>query len=189
MKQSSVLYWLRKRIKKRLPALITLVIINAVMALLGVAFALGTKNIVNAAVSAKWNNLLQASCLQLSVIVAIIVALTLQRYLHSRLHAELDRDWKKKLAHRILHGDYARITEVHSGELLNRLNNDVRAVDDGLLTVLPGLASMVTRLVAVLITLLVLEPMLTLLLLLVGIIVIVATGVARRYLRELNPKD
>lgn len=188
MKHSSVLRWLYKCTKKRLPMLAILIVANVVMALLGVAFALGTKNIVNSAVSSNWDSLIHASLSQLAVIVMIILILTLQRYLHSRMGAELDRDWKKMLARQVLHGDFAKVSAFHTGELLNRMNNDVRAVDDGLLTVLPGLASMVTRLVAVIAVLFVLEPIFTLALFGLGLLAVIATGFARKYLRELNKR-
>lgn len=188
MKRTSTLRWLRKHVEKRLPALTVLIVANVVMALLGVAFALGTKNIVNSAVGGNAKALLSASLWQLAVIAAIVLVLTLQRYLHSRMNAELDRDWKQILAHKILHGDFARVSDFHTGELLNRMNNDVRAVDEGLLTVLPNLASIVTRLVAVVAVLLVLQPMFTLILLGVGLVLAVITTFARRYLRELNKR-
>ena len=41
------------------------------------------------------------------------------------------------------------------------MNNDVRAVNDGLLATLPGLASMITRLGSVIIVLSVMEPIFT----------------------------
>ena len=185
-KDSVLLLWLAKRTGKRLGVLLLLTLANAGMALLSVIFALDTKNIVNSAVAGSREDLMEAILLQIAVILGLLFLLALQRYLNSRTQAELDRDWKKHLSRRILCGDYAAVTKLHSGELLNRLNNDVRAVDEGLLTILPGLASMLTRIVAVMAVLFVLEPVFALILLGAGLLMAVATGAARHWLRELN---
>lgn len=178
--------WLFRRIRRRAPGLILLTVASVGTSLFGVWFALGSKDVVNAAVAGTQQELMLAAIRQAAIILGTILCLTAQRYLHARLNAELDRDWKRDLTHRILRSDYARISDFHSGELINRLNNDVRAIDDGLLSVVPNLASMVTKLVAVVAVLLSMAPLFTLALLAVGLIVISFTGVARRYLRDLN---
>lgn len=186
MKNKSALTWLFGRIKGRIPALVALTVASAGNALFGVFFALGTKNVINSAVSGSREALISAAIWQALIILGNLVCLTVQRYLHARLNAGLNRDWKKMLTAKILRSDYARISEYHSGELINRLNNDVRTVDDGLLTVLPDLVSMAAKVVAVVAVLIAMAPIFTLVLLAAGAVVALATGFARRYLRELN---
>jgi ATP-binding cassette subfamily B protein len=110
------------------------------------------------------------------------------RHLRDRLQADLERDWKRNLLHGLLHGDYAEVSAYHSGELLNRLNNDVSRVNDGILTIAPSAASMVTRLVAAVSVLGVLDGRFTLLIVLAGVVVITATAIMRRKLKELNKR-
>lgn len=186
MKKPSVLKWLLQRVRRRVPGLVLLTLASIGSALFGVLFALGTKDVINSAVSGIQQELMHAAIVQAGIILGLLLCLTLQRYLHSRLAAVLDRDWKRELTHRILRSDYARISDFHSGELINRLSNDVRAIDDGLLAILPNLGSMVTRLVAVVAVLLSMEPLFTLALLAAGCLVVLATSLARRHLRELN---
>lgn len=186
MNNKTVLGWLFSRVRRRIPGLLLLTAASIGTSLLGVRFALGTKDVINSAVGGSQQALTSAALVQGGIILALLVCATLQRYLHYRLNANLDRDWKQDLTHRILRSDYAKMSAYHSGELINRLNNDVRAIDDGLLSVLPSAASMVTRLVAVLIVLLEMEPLFTVALLVAGVVVALLTGAARRYLRELN---
>jgi len=186
MKNPSIYRWLLQRVGKRLPGLLVMTVSAAGTALMGVFFALGSKNVVNAAVSGTRQELINAGIAQAAVIVAILVFQLLERYFRHRLTATLDRDWKENLTHRILRSDYAKICGYHSGELINRLNNDVRAVDDGLITILPSLASMVTRLVSVVAVLVTMAPVFTLAIVVMGVAAIVATTFTRRYLRELN---
>ena len=181
-----MLRWLLRRIKRRIGALVLLTVASVGTSLFGVWFALGSKDVVNAAVSGTQQDLLQAAIKQAAIILGVLACLTVQRYLHRRLNADLDRDWKRDLTHRILRSDYSRISAFHSGELINRLNNDVAAINDGLLSVIPNLASMATKLVAVVAVLVAMAPVFTLVLMGAGLVVIAFTGVVRRYLRDLN---
>ena len=188
MKEKTALAWLFGRIKGRLPGLVLLTAASAGGSIFGVLFALGTKRVINSAVSGSREDLISAAIQQALIILGILLCLTLQRYLHAQLSARLDRDWKQRLTAKILQSDYASISKYHSGELINRLNNDVRAVDDGLLTVLPDLVSMVAKVVAVVAVLIAMAPVFTALLLAAGAVVALTTGFARRYLRELNKR-
>ena len=186
MKNPSVMGWLYRRLRLRIPGLVLMTAASIASALLGVLFALGSKNVINSAVSGTRDELIRAAVVQALIIAGILTTTALGRYWNSRLTAELDRDWTQKLTHKILRSDYARISGYHSGELINRLNNDVRIVDDGVLTILPSLASMLTRLVAVVIVLASMAPVFTLALLAAGLLVVLITAIARKYLRGLN---
>lgn len=189
MKKDSVLLrWLWRRTAKRIPALIFLLVTNVATALLGVAFAVASKNIVNQAVSGTRTGLLQAATVQLALVCGVVFCLAVQRYLHAKTAAELDRDWKRELAGKILRGEYLKVSQFHSGELMNRMNNDVRAVDEGILSVFPGFLSMITRVIAVGAALFVLEPLLASFLLLLGLIVVIIAMFARKFLNNLNKK-
>ena len=181
-----VFRYLFQKLYKRLPALVLLVAAQVGSALLGVAFALGTRGVINAAVYGTRAELVRAAWTQAGIIFGILLCLTLSRWLNQMLTARLDQDWKRELFHRILRGDYARLSEFHTGELINRLNNDVRAVNEGLLSTLPGLASMVTRLAAVVAVLGAMEPWFLAIMAAVGLAAILATGFARRKLQKLN---
>ena len=186
MKNKSALAWLFEGIKGRVPELILLTLASAGNAIFGVLFALGTKNVINSAVGGSREALMAAAIQQALIILGILACLTLQRFLHARLNARLDRDWKQRLTAKILQSDYVSISNYHSGELINRLNNDVRTIDEGLLSALPELVSMAAKVVAVVAVLMAMAPVFTFVLLAAGAVVALVTGFARRYLRELN---
>lgn len=186
MKKKSVLEYLVHKVRRRTPALLIMSAANVGNALFGVFFALGTKHVINSAISGGRTEFLKACLVQAGIILGILSCLTLYRFLHDRLATDLDRDWKKDLLHGLLQGDYAKVSAYHSGELINRLNNDVRTVNDGLLATLPGLLAMVTRLSAAVVVLGALEPRFTLVLLMLGVLVILVTGLARKKLKALH---
>lgn len=186
MKKQTVIGWLYRRLRRRIPGLVLMTLTSIITAALGVMFALGSKNVINSAVSGTKQELIQAAVIQALIILGTLISAALHRYCNARLEAELDQDWKRELTHRILHSDYAKIADYHSGELINRLNNDVRAVDDGVLTILPSLASMITRLVAAVAVLSTMVPLFTVLLVIAGAVLIGVTALARKHLRKLN---
>lgn len=185
MKQKPLL-WLTGKMKKRIPGLLVMTAANIGNALFGVLFALGTRQVINTAVSGNRRAFWGACAVQAGIILGILLTLFLFRYLHARLEAELDRDWKKQLLHKLLHADYPAVSAYHSGELINRLNNDVRTVDDGVLSILPGLASMVTRIAGAAAALLVLEPIFAAALIASGAVLIAFTALARKRLKTLH---
>lgn len=186
MKQQSSLIWLLKRVRRRLPALVVLTLAHVGQALLAVVFALGSRGVIDSAVGGDPAAFGRACLLQGGIIAGILICLTVYRHLKERLSADLDRDWKKDLLHGLLHGEYEAVSAYHSGELINRLTNDVRLANEGLLNALPNAASMVVKLVAAFAVLAALEPKFALILVAVGAAVVLATGLMRRRLKGLN---
>ena len=182
------LIWLIGQVRNRLWAIGLMVAAQAGNALLGVLFALGSRCVIDAAVSGDLQAFRAACIKQACIIAGILLSMTLLRHLRDRLRASLERDWKQRLLHGLLHGEYASVSSYHSAELLNRLNNDVSKVNEGILSILPSAASMVVRLVAAVTALGVLDGSFTLMILALGVLVLVATGMMRKRLKELNKK-
>ncbi len=186
MKKRTVLTWLWHRMKKRVPALAAMVLVSVATSAFGVLFALESRNVINSAVSGSTDRLVQAVIWLTVWILGLLICPTVHRYLHYRLASVLDRDWKRSLTEKILRGEYAKVSEFHSGELMNRLSNDVRVVDEGVLSLLPSLASMVTRIAAVLAALGAMVPVFAGILVAAGLLVMGITAAARQYLKKLN---
>ncbi len=189
MRQNTdTLRWAIKKIRRRVPAILFLTLVSIFTAVFGVLFALGTKGVIDAAIAGDQADFIRACVKQATVIVGILTCSILDRHLRERIHASLDKDWKKDLLHGILHSDYTAASSYHSGELINRLNNDVRILDDGIVNLLPNLCSMITRLVVAFTVLTSLTPMFAVLLLGAGLAVILVTAVLRRKLKQLHKK-
>ena len=188
MKNRTTLLWLAGRVRRRIPALLALTAVGAGSAFLSVMFALGTRQVIDCAVSGVRGDFLRACVQQGAIIAGILLCVTLSRHLTERLRADLDRDWKRDLLHGLLHGDYEAVSRYHSGELINRLGNDVRIVDDGLLGALPGAVSMVVRITGAVAALLALQPWFTAVLLAAGVVLVIGTGLMRRKLKALHKR-
>ena len=188
MKRSSPVFWVLRKIRKKIPALVLLMASNVANALLGVFFALGTKRVIDGAVAGNRTAFLQACFWQLVLIVGLILTITFQRHLREWLAATLDRNWKQELLQILLRGDYASVTSYHTGELINRLNNDVRIINDGILSAFPNFAALLTQLVAAMVVLINLEPLLGAGIVLVGVVMLAITALLRRRLKQLHKR-
>lgn len=186
--KSNALLWIVKKIRRRLPAIAIMTAAQVGHALFGVAFALGSRNVIDSAVAGDRAQFADACLQQFGIIAGILICLTVVRHLRERLRADLERDWKQSLLHGLLRGDYAEVSAYHSAELLNRLNNDVTKVNDGILSIVPNAASLAARLIAAVLVLGTLDAQFTLLIVLAGAVVIVATALLRRRLKELNKR-
>lgn len=184
--KNSALIWILKRIRNRIPALVAMTAAQVGLSLFLVLFALGTQGVIDSAVAGDPAAFYAACLRQGSIIAVILVCMTLTRHLKERLRADLERDWKQRLLHGLLHGEYAQISHYHSAELLNRLNNDVTKVNDGVLSIIPNAAAMITRLVAAVVVLGTLDARFTLMMVVLGAVVIGATALMRRWLKDLN---
>ena len=182
------LMWIAKKVRSRWLGIGLLTLANIGYSLFSVFFALGTRGVIDSAVEGD-GTLFRAACLKQAAIIAVIlICLTLMRHMNERLRADLEKDWKRKLLHGLLYGDYAAVKEYHSAELLNRLNNDVTKVNDGILSILPSTAAMATKVIAAVLVLGVLDARFTVWIVALGIVVILATGVMRRKLKDLNKR-
>lgn len=186
MKKENMWKWLLRSLKPWIPSLILLTFAYIASASLGVWFAVGTRDVINSAINRQQELFVQSGIRQGAIILAVILDNLLIHYLKERLTAVMDRDWKRNLLRGLLRGEYAKISSYHTGELLNRMNGDVRIMISSLLSILPSLASMATRVVACVGVLVAMAPQLTVLLLLGGAALLLVTGIVRRCLKTLH---
>ena len=186
MKKKTPIAWIYKRIHKRRGALLAIIITHIASAMLGVLFALGTRWIIDSAQAGNSQQFTYACLCQGALILGLLASHTLDRHLQEKQTAQIDRDLKAHFLHRLLNGDYQTVSAYHTGELLNRLNNDVRIVTGNVVSLVPSIAGITTKLIGAIAFLAALEPTLTLWVVLAGILVVIATGFLRRRLKGLH---
>lgn len=186
MKKTPVILWIIQRMRRRWGAIVVMTTAYVGQALFSVLFALGTRSVIDSAVGGVPATFFRACLWQAGIIGMILLCLTVYRHLHDRLVMDLDWDWKQSILHGLLHGAYVEVSAYHSAELLNRMNNDVAKVNDGILAVLPSVAGMLTRIVAAVWVLGTLDAGFTGLVLGLGVVLIIATGAMRHKLKDLN---
>ena len=94
----------------------------------------------------------------------------------------------KYLLHILFHSEYEDVAIFHSGELVNRLSNDIRIMNYGLLSALPNLAALLTRLIAAGAVLVSMTPFFGAAIVCIGVLVLLVTALMRRSLKELHKR-
>lgn len=187
MKRSAI-SWMIKHIRKHVPALILMVAVDIVQALFWVFFALGTQRVIDNAIGGSKSAFFMAVLQQGAICIVLVVTLALFRHLKEQLNATLDRSWKKYLLHILFCAEYENVANFHSGELVNRLSNDIRIMNDGLLSALPNFAALLTRLIAAVAILVSMTPVFGAAIICVGVLVLLVTALMRRRLKELHKR-
>lgn len=188
MKKKSVLSWSLRTIKPWIPALLLMVLCNVAGAVLSVWFALGTKGVIDAATSGD-SQLFSAACIRQGLLIlAVIVDNIVIRHLHDRLTAVIDRDLKKQFLKGLLHGEFAKVSQYHTGDLLSMMNHDLQTFIASIMTILPSITAMFTKLFAAMATLIAIEPRIAYVVFAGGIVVVIVTGIIRKNLKALNKK-
>lgn len=188
MKNDNVLRWSLKTIKPWIPALILLVLSSMATAILSVWFALGTKEVIDCATKQINRDFYDACIRQGILILVIILNSILSHHLNDRLMAVMDRDMKKKMLTGLLRGEYAKVSQYHTGDLLSMMNHDLQTFITSILNILPTIASMLTKLIAALCAIIAIEPRVAYVILPAGLVVVVITGIVRRNLKFLNKR-
>ena len=160
-KKNNCAGWIYTQVKPRIPALIAVAVLNMAGAYLSVKFALNTQMVIDSAVSRNSRELLQSIVFLGAVVFLSVMCNAFSLHVYKLLMADLDRDFKKNIMHKILRSDYSEVSRFHSGELINRMNGDVHTVYVGILTLVSSATSTVTSLVAAVAALAKMAPVFT----------------------------
>lgn len=188
MENKNVMPWLLRTVRRWIPALLLLVVCNVAAAVFSVIYSLGYREVVDSATGGNLQAFVRACISQGALVLSILVVNVLIHHLKEQLQAIMDRDIKKKMLQNLLRGEFAQVSRYHTGDLLSLMNHDVQVMLTSILTLLPSIATMFTKLVVALWVLISLEPKVAYVVVFGGIFIVVVTGVIRRNLKSLNKK-
>lgn len=185
-----VIRWILRRSRTQFAPMAVLLLVNMLLAFLAVAFALLCREILDSVggASKELSRMLTFAGFLLGLILVQFLLQFISRSLLERIKGRLDISFKSSLFSSILRKSYGAVTGYHSGELLNRLVNDVTVVTDGITTLLPGLVSMITRLGSAFAALVVLDRMFAGIFLAGGLLLFFLTRLFRSMLKQLHKR-
>ncbi len=189
LKKSDIetLKWLYAIGKSQHWKVLTIILANAVSAVLTILFANFSKNIINAAVIDKSFErvLYYAVCFLILIGVQMLLGL-IAKSQTERCRCKLEWIIKQHMLNIIMRKDYAAVTTYHTGELQNRMHNDVNVITDGFTSILPNAVLFITRLVCAFAYLVVIDKIFALVFLVGGILVFLCTQFFRKTLKLLH---
>lgn len=178
--------WLWQVTGKRKAAIAGLTVLQMVLGVSGVAFALALREVIDAAAAGDPKGFGHGLLWATGIAAGQILLRAVLRHWEERTRADLENACKRRLFGVLLHKDYASVTAVHSGEWLNRLTSDTAVCAAGAVDILPGAAGMAVKLLAALSMMLVLEPGFVYLLLPGGAVLLLLTCLFRKTLKALH---
>ncbi len=180
------LKWLIHHSKKQLPALFILTVSNALSALCGVAFALFCRGIIDNAVNHDREMLMVYTWRIAGVILLSVLLRILSNSLSERIHVRLGILYRNHILKEITQKSYHKISEYHSGELMNRLFSDADIACDGFTTILPGFALMFSKVVFALCVLIILNRDFAVIICVSGVFFLSLTALFRKKMKVLH---
>ena len=165
-----------------------LCVIQSVLALSGIAFALLMRRSIDSAVSGNMSGFYQSAIWLAILIFAQIAMRALHRFIEDDTKAVIDNRLRQRMFHGILKSGYGDVKEYHTGELMNRITSDVSIITDGAVTLLPSIISMVVRIVGILCVMGTIEPWFVVVFLLGGCLVAALSVIPRKYQKRLHKR-
>ncbi len=182
-----VIGWILKVCQKQIPSMIFIIIVNIVHGLTSVFFANFSKRVIDSAtVEREMSQVVKFGIALLGVVLLQVVLSIVRNAVAERCKGKLDIILKRHLLEVIMKKDYAAVTSYHTGELQNRMFNDVSVVTDGFTAIVPQAVFFVTKLFSSLIYLVYIDKIFALVFLVGGCVVFAVTQLFRKHLMNLH---
>lgn len=183
----AVVKWMLSIGKRQIPKLIIIILANAFWASLSVIFANFSKNVIDAAVvDHSTKKVVTYAVALFGVIMLQLTMNLLSNSFSERCKGRLDMTFKKYLLGQIMKKDYTSVTAYHTGELQNRLFNDVEVITDGLTTIVPNSVYYIVKLICAFVYLVIIDKIFALLFLCGGLLIFLCMSMFRTTLKRLH---
>lgn len=178
--------WIIRTIKGQKRYVLTLTLLQMVLGVCSMGYALFLKGLVNNAIAKDYNGMLYYCGLLVGLVITLFVLRGIGLYLDEYVRSALENSFKRRLFDNLLHKDYARVTAYHSGEWMTRMTSDTNVVAGGIVHILPGLSGTVVKLISAVTLLFVYVPNLTMWILVGGVVMVCLTWSLRRLVKKLH---
>lgn len=184
--KNNTLRWLSGVMGKHKINVLLLSLIQALLGGSGVIYALLLRDGIDSAAEKDRSGFILAL---VSVIVLVAVQITLRavvRWLEEHSRSAMENILKSRLFETLLKKDYASVTDIHSGEWMNRLTSDTKVAADGMVDILPGVVGMAVKMAGAFVMLLVIEKRFLFIILPGGAALLLLTYLFRKVLKRLH---
>lgn len=186
MKKKETLAFFYHSIQGKKRSIVLLLFIQIILGVIGVVYAWLLRQVIDNAVTQEESAFFVAVAYFIILVVVQILLRVFLRFLEEWIRSGLENDFKERLFGELLYREYHAVTGLHSEEWMTRLTNDTVVVADGIVTIVPGLVGMLTRLVGATSLLVVLAPWLFSIFLPLGAGLLVFTFCFRKVLKWLH---
>ena len=182
----SALHFINKVAGKSRLYILFLLFLQMVLGISSVFYALLLRGLIDGAVAHDSKKMLTFCVLFAALVVGQIALRAVLRFLEEYAKATYENAFKSRLFAGLLTHNYGAVTATHSGEWMNRLTSDTVVVSEGLATIVPGVAGMITKMAGALVVILIMEPRFAYILVPGGILLVLLTYIFRKQLKKLH---
>ena len=151
--KKSALSWIFHSSRPQFVNIILLALVYGLNAFIGVYNTVFARELVDAAVKGvqggQLSEVIRYALLYFGITAVQIVTLILARNFVFKIKAKLDISMKNNLFHAMMMKEYADISAYHSGELMNRLTNDISVVSSAIVSIIPSLVFFIVKIVGI----------------------------------------
>lgn len=194
------LKWILKNSKKQMFFIVLLTMINVFIAVGSIVISYMLRNVINSAIGVygvtvdeRMSSIIFWGAIFALITISQLILRILNNHFVFRVSARLTIDLKSSLYSKMLKKSYAHITKYHTGEMLNRLNDDVFNICNTITTLIPNVAFIVVKLIGIFIVLFTIDPLFTFLFLAVGVGVFIFSslfkGMMKSYHKQIMETD
>lgn len=194
------LKWILRNAKKQGWFIALLTFVNVVIACGSIVISYMLRNVINSATGVygtatdeRMDAIFFWGTIFVAITISQVVSRIISNHLVFRITARLTIDIKTSLYKKMLKKSYAQITKYHTGEMLNRLNDDVTTVAGTITSLIPNVVFIIVKLIGIFIVLATIDPLFTLLFLCVGFGVFIFSslfkGAMKNYHKQIMETD
>lgn len=187
-KSGSPLLWIIKNSRGQLLNIILVVAFYIILALVGVSTALIAKKVIDCAVSGDMSGVYFYGATYAAILISTLVLRIVTRNIYFHIGAKLVMHYRLKIFETIINKDYFNVSSIHSGELLNRITGDVSIIVDAIVSIMPTLAFMVTKLISVLSVLVSIDWRFTLIFIAAAAVLLFVSQLFKKKMKSLHKK-
>ncbi len=149
MKQNSTpTKWLFNQTKPFIPMVVFISILNIVAALSYVFLAKLSQQIIDNAADTATHAFMIGSILLFALILLHITIEAVVSVISTAVSTKMNIRVKNHMFTTLMKKKYVKVSQYHSGDLLNRFSSDVEVVVNGSITLIPSIISMLTKIIA-----------------------------------------
>ena len=179
--------WMVKTGRSQLYKIVLILVANVIWASLSVVFANFSKHIIDGAVVYHdFNYVLKYAIALFCIIMAQLSCNLFSNSFSERCRGRLEMTFKRHLLTQIMKKDYSAVSAYHTGELQNRMFNDVTVVTDGMTNIVPNVAFYIVKLLCAFVYLVIIDKVFALVFFIGGIIVFFVLRMFRGTLKKLH---
>lgn len=186
MNNMQVLRWIYRNSKKQLLHISLLIVCNMLFAGCGVLFALVSRHAVDGAVQGDMDGLIVQGLILFMIVVMQCLLRAFCRSSEVKIQGRLEMAYRERIFAEILQKDYTGTAKYHSGDMMNRLINDVKVVSEGTASIIPNFVRLIIMLLCALTVLCIFDLYFGLVFAAAGVFILFSVRFLRRKLMYLH---